>query len=136
MERTRLVNAGLATKGLVVAGACTLIGILVTASESYPAFSMPLRIALTLGCLLAVALLPVSLRKWHTLALWASIGATMGFGLGGLFGIGPIGIVPFVFVITYAVLMRHELDYDLSLTTGALSAMLFVLVTIPIQQFT
>ena len=55
----------------------------------------------------------------------------MGFGLGGLFG-----IVPFVFVITYAVLMRHELDYDLSLTTGALSAMLFVLVAIPIQQFT
>lgn len=130
------MTAELVPKSLILAGIGTLIGIWVTAPESDSPASIPLRVALALCCLLAVALIPISAQRWHTLGLWASTGATMGFGLGGLFGIGPIGIVPFVLVIIYAVLTREELDYDLNLTGGAVSAMLFVVVALPIQQFT
>ncbi len=86
------------------------------------------------GVLLAVTLIPAAVQRWHTLALWAAIGATMGFGVGGLFGIGPVGFVPFVLVMIYAVLVREELDYDLTPTGAAVSAMLFVAITLPIQQ--
>lgn len=123
-------------KGLILAGVGTLIGVLIVAPVSQPSGSFLLRVALAVTCLLAVVMTPVSAQRWHTLALWASIGVTMGFGLGGLFGIGPVGLVPFVLVIAYAVLTRRELDYGLNLTGGAVSAMLLVVMTVPIQPFT
>ncbi len=123
-------------KSLILAAMATLVGIWVTAPESQSPVSIPLRVALTVSCLLAVMLTPIDAQRWHTLSLWASIGATMGFGLGGLFGIGSIGIIPFVLVIIYTTLTRDRLNYELNLTGAAVSAMLFVVVAIPIQPFT
>lgn len=134
MGSTRPVNAEMGRKGLLFAGIVALIGALLTAPESHPPASFPLRIALVLGCMLAVVLIPVSSQRWHTLWLWASIGATMGFGLGGVFGIGPIGLIPFVLVIGYAILSCHELDYGLNLVGGIVSAMFFVIIAVPVER--
>jgi hypothetical protein len=92
---------------------------------------MVFRVAVASLCLLSVVVIPISDQRRHTLCLWASIGATLGFGAGGLLGLGPIGLIPFGLVIAYAMLTRHELDYDATLTGAAVSGMSCILVSIP-----
>ena len=134
MERIQTLRAVAPQKALLVASAGTLIWLLVWSPDSVAPGAMVLRVVISTASLAAVAVTPLTNRKRHTLCLWATIGATLGFGVGGLIGIGPLALMPFGFVMGYAIVIRHTLDAEVTLSGAALSFALMILVSLPVRQ--
>jgi|GEM_PF-5020790 len=80
--------------------------------------------AILLAALLTViAITPWSHRESHTILTWAGFGASLGFAILGLFGIGLLALIPLVAMIAYGILEFAALDERLVLVGGLISVL-------------